>query len=690
MAVKLEFRIIAPVLLILIAGWFMRLVDVPFWQLDTDLAYIHGEPLLKGGDGYYYLDLARDLLAGNYHQTEQLGRVSHTLTREPYPPLPTVLIAWLAKAHAISLRLSATLMGPLLGPLLALPLFALGRYFGGAIMGVTAALLGICSPFYLQRSSFAWFDTDILNTTLLLALCYCFLRFTFAKQKQGGSFLLVATVVYFLFLWWWDQAFTQITLIFVTLGLLGWFIRRPKGNELGWFLGCNGVALVGAILLKGGEAFARIPERALDIIFFLNANALDDFPNPALSISELSVPSFTKIIESTTGDGITFTLAVVGLGLLFYKQPKGCLFLAPIIFIACLGFSALRFLIFLSPVLALGNGYLISTMWHTWGERFPKLLKFALFFIVILMAASSVFHNTATVVPSYSSEVVAAIEEIKTLTPANAIIWSWWDIGHLIRYWSQRQVISDGHVDFDVLYTYLPLTVNNRRLAANFMRFYVKHGQAGMTQVFLAANGDKHAGMTLVKRIMAAGPVKARQILATTKLQTLPSLTTTTQWFDFFFPTATPPIFLYIPGFVNNNVYWWFWYGSWNFGKQGGIHPNFLQRKFGPENADNTTKKADIDSENGVLMLQNRSIPLKTIAMITNSGLHQQHYNKNGYILLRYKDLDFEIVTDKLVVESVYGQLFLLQHANIEDYFQLVKKSGIKNQLWKVLPDPLH
>jgi len=76
-----------------------------------------------------------------------------------------VIAAGLAKITPFSLNWIGAVLPALLGLLLALPLYALGRFYGGPAMGLTAVLMGLLSHYYVYRSSLGWFDTDCMNVT---------------------------------------------------------------------------------------------------------------------------------------------------------------------------------------------------------------------------------------------------------------------------------------------------------------------------------------------------------------------------------------------------------------------------------------------------------------------------------------------------------------------------------------------
>ena len=96
-------------------------------------------------------------------------------------------------------------MPAVLGPLLAIPLYLLGRFYGGPVMGFIAALMAMVYPFYIHRSNIGRFDTDCMNVVFATSSVYLYLRFAVCQNLKRYIYFLFGLIVFFLFLWWWDQ-----------------------------------------------------------------------------------------------------------------------------------------------------------------------------------------------------------------------------------------------------------------------------------------------------------------------------------------------------------------------------------------------------------------------------------------------------------------------------------------------------
>lgn len=687
-------------LLIIVFGWLLRLEDLGDWQNHSETAFYKGEPLLRGLDGYFYLTLARDQLEGNYakmRQSERTG-LQHTLPRAEIIPAASAIVAFIASYTELSERWAAVLLAPILGPLLAIPLFFIGRILGGTSMGLTAALLGISAPGFVERSELGWFDTDSLNVLFMLMLSYLFMGFVGAKPDRGRGYIVAAVFVYGGFIWWWDQAYAQITAIFVFLLAMTWILcQRPRHGERLLFFALMVVACAMLFFLKG-ETIMRAPlNQFIEPIKLVVKNAPSEFPNVGITITELLAPPYQKIIINTAGGVIPFVAGVIGLILLFLRRPREIALLMPCLVLGLWGgFAAQRFMIFLGPMLALGSGFLVSCIWRKWGARCGLYLLIGLSALVLMFAISANLRNyqTTYLPTSLPVELAEGLERIQLTTPENAIIWSWWDFGHPIRYWSRRQPINDGHIEDGgerMTYSALPLATNNQRLAANFMRFYATHGQAGMAVVYRAVGGDKSRGFALIKQIMAAGPQHTDSILTQAQLsQPPPSFPSGSfaSWQSFFFPNNALPVYLLLPAHLRKLSYWWFWFGSWSEQHHQGHHPirvefiNLIEKDGSFTNAD-----LQVNITTGVVQHQDEHLQLDHLAVHDGSRFkHYPYSHGSGLTMLILKPLDAGILMDKQLAQSVFSQLYFFNDTTAK-YFRPVLVHGLIYQLWEVLPD---
>ncbi|MBF0381345.1 MAG: hypothetical protein HQL69_10025 [Magnetococcales bacterium] len=690
-------------LLILVFGWLDRVDQFSSWLLKPEVAFHNQAPLLQGFDGYFYLNLSRDVAKGTYYteQKKELLKVQHTFPRPEYAPLLPVVIAKLSKLTSYSLIWVAVLLPAFLGPLLAIPLYLLGRYFGGAIMGLSSALLGVFSPYYVLRTSLGWNDTDILNVTLLFLLSFCFLQFTKQKTEQKHVWLVAGLTIYTIFIWWWHTATAQVTVIFLFFVFMAEVYLRQQ-NKSNWAI-LAATAIASLLILsywKGVGFLASIPSNLFDyLMFFFQAKSDTFFPNIALSISELSKPGLSNIVNSTSGGLIFFLISVIGIILLFWLRFRdGALYLLPILGFSMVGvFINGRFLVITAPFLALGLGFALTLIWQRWSLKHFRVLA-PIILLIVFAAQYSRFQRISEnpIYPHHvKSKAAEGMEKIKEFTPQNSIIWNWWDNGYPLEYWSNRQVIANGNIDKHsgdhITYISLPLATTNQRLAANFMGFYAKHGRQGMNTLFKATNDDIHLGIELVKKICGAGPKQAQKIIEDAKLTPQPGLNSVTDWLEFFFPHDTVKIYLFMRYRLIRVVKWWHKYGNWDVQKNDGPSHLFIHLKGAKKN-----KHGDLYDEDGELQLSIKDGKItNSLARIVNKlrgnkeKFKKLNFNNTPSLtILEHKASKQFYFMNRSVSQSNAMQLFILNKSD-SGYFTQTFNNGLDYQLWEVHPDQI-
>ena len=189
--------------LVLTIGFTVRFEDIRDWNAHPEWALYEGEPLIIENDGYRYLRYSRDLLEGTYDVVDDKRNAPHGAKRSFPPPLLSLVAVGVAKISPLSLNWLGVVLPPLLGVLLAFPVYGLGRFYGGPITGLMAALLSLLSLEYLYRSSLGWFDADCMNVTWATGGVYCFLRFGVDTGKRRYFYLIGGFIISGLFRWWW-------------------------------------------------------------------------------------------------------------------------------------------------------------------------------------------------------------------------------------------------------------------------------------------------------------------------------------------------------------------------------------------------------------------------------------------------------------------------------------------------------
>ncbi|MBI5557281.1 MAG: hypothetical protein HY885_06550 [Deltaproteobacteria bacterium] len=686
---------IAGLLLVMALGLFLRLEDLAAWKSEPERAFYQGEPLVTTHDGFFYLSLARDLVDGTYDPVDKKRAVPDTAVRPPIPPLLSVMTAGLHKVFNFSYNWIGVLLPPVLGILLALPMYLLGRFYGGPVMGMTAAATALLSEYYMGRSTLGWYDTDSLNVTFPMACAYCFLSFGVVEGMKRYWYLLAGLVNFVFFIWWWDSApeiVAGICLGPLFLALV--FFYRPSRREGLYFFAVLSVCILAVLYRLGFDYPIRIFNQVMGQFGYISFQEAGAFPNMSITVSEQERTGLMEIVRGTTTNLVSFILAWVGFFWLAIRKPKHSIFLLiPFVLSLLSIFYARRFLIFMAPVNALGLGFVVAQVWGTrqkWkicGYIAPALF---LFFTVPPFVTAMSKVNW----PKFHPLTVTGMDLAGKQTPDDAVVWAWWDMGYPLRYWSQRGTISDGtyHGGELAVYNAIPFATNDFRLAANFMQFYVARGSNGISQLITALGGNKPRSLTFIKEVLAAGPEKGREIITAESLLAQGEWRNTDDWLRFFFPPDPKPLYLFLESRLIVTDYWWYWLGTWDIAKQEGLH-RFYKPYTNVEITDKYARNAkglDVDLVEGFATIEGKKFQLKDVILRGQGDQFKRHnFHDKGINFEVFLPVNYAVLSDLDIAESVFNKLYLRHIGPKEEYFRPVNLLTPAYQLWVVKGDQL-
>lgn len=677
-------------LLIVALGLLLRLEDLRDWKQEPQRVFHQGEPLIRTMDGYYYLYLARELLAGTWKEGFiEPWRCLQAESQAPaFPPLLSLITAAVSHGTGIPLIRAAVYLPPLLGVLLVLPVFFLGRHLGGTICGLLAALFAGTSSYYLYRSSLGFFDTDILNVTFTVTITLFFILFALNRSRRRYLHLALALVTSLLFfLWWRPYAVTALVLtIFVAAMVL--FFRNAMVKEkmvaavlllllilvplAGLFFGGQGLAPIGRLFQTG---LARI------VNYAVSAEAWHD-QDVVLSISELQRPSFAFVVESVAGGPLLFAAGLGGILLLLIRKPRQALLLAAPL---ALGFISLlagrRFLIFLSPFFALGAGFLAAELCRLLrGRRRWWYGALLLAGFTALSLPSIRLGMSKTYWPSIHPAVAGGLEHLASL-PDDTVVWNWWDNGLPLAYWSRQCTLADNMQLGNVFYQAWPLATDSPAVAAGFMHFYIKRGDRGM-DLLLEQFGDWDQVFQFIDEMYQRGPEASLLHLRNLRLTPLIG------WYKYMFPRQSLPLYLYLDGEMTKTAYWWYWYGTWNYAKREGIHPTVRGFAGLRSSADAISAPGlAIDRESGILVADDMQTTLSRVVDISKKMMVARDYPGGSDLQFEfYHPARFGLLHSTGFGDSLFNQLFIRQMYDPASFRPVVLASPVL-QVWEVVRD---
>lgn len=671
------------IVILLLALW-VRMDDLIAWQRQPQRAFYHQRPILINFDGYYYLSLARDLMRHTYAPSDPLRGVPEAQPRPWPPPMISVLAAAAASLTHSALDWIGVLLPPLLGLMLALPLYLLGRLYGGTMMALVATAAGLYAPYYVYRSSLGWFDTDCLNVALAFLVTYLLIRFGLETRRRRFLFLVGALMLSGLFLLWWDQARAVVLLICLSpLLIVVVLFYRPRGRERRVAIGTAAAIIVATMLWIGPRAMTTPFQKAGGALNYISKTQAGAFPNTGLSVFEQKRLGFEDLIEKTTGHLIPFLIGILGLGWLFFRQKKTAAPLLLLFILGCFSFLfARRFLIFLNPFITLGLGFVCQQLWDL-RKKWPYLSLAAPAVAVGLCLFPARASLAKIYWPKEIPPLIEGMDRLAQNSTADAVAWAWWDHGYPMLYWSERATINDGslHSGIRTVCNALPLMDQSQQSAANFMRFYASKGIRGLKQLFDAL-GSPDRGMRLIQKVMAAGPRNADHPISEA------GLSPAAQWRDFFFPSDRRDIYLFLDLRLARTTYWWSWFGTWDPALKDGRHAQFKLIR-------NCSRQGDrikgpglaADLAGGRVTYNGRSYPLSET--IIREGARQSrtaYRTPSGLVLVLQKDTGICALMDPSFAGSLFNRLYMLD-APDPIYFSLVAQRYPYYQIWKVTAD---
>ncbi len=571
-------------------------------------------------------------------------------------------------------------------------------------MGLTAALTGILSVQFVNRTKLGFFDTDCMIVFFSMAATWCFFEFGFDKKRTRYFWFVGGMVVYGLFLWWWHMAIQVVTIIcmFPLMTALAFFYRPPKKEGL-IFASCLVAGFLLFLTSAGWEYPVVFAKDFFKLLGFVAGADAGLFPNASGDISELQKPPLAEIIGLTTANMLVFLLACIGLGTFIYEKRKESLFLATPLMLACFTFLfGNRFLIFFAPVIALGLGYLVKRIELLLASKvpYPKLILVAL---VLLSIWPAWRRDTVALAGPIVINTLAGIKQARASVPEDAVLWSSWNVGYPLMYYASLRVIGDGQSleGERMVYANLPLASTDQQLSANFIQYYVKHGMKGLNRFYKQTDGpDK--GLPLLKKVLAAGPEQGQKIvemaLESGEIQPSLELSHIHEWMAFFYPRDNPPIYIMLHKEMTKSSRW-FWYGKWDPVTQSSSEaiykPFFSLSAKGDRIQDasgldfkrekggrfNVTVEGKTGSYQLTHLLEHTGLKVETLDYKLDQtraaqGLRFEWVRTAGYGAMMSPDL----------AESVFNRLFI-RHSASPAYFRHKKLGMPSYQLWQVLGD---
>ncbi|RUM58752.1 MAG: hypothetical protein DSY53_04205 [Persephonella sp.] len=443
----------------IIIGLFIRFDDIKFWDKYKDKFYLDdGRPILTSIDGYYFARYGKEYKEGIYKagETDPLRFVPDNINRldnEKYDikieyPDPIPLESWiggiLSKITNLPIENIAFYLTPILAVLVVIPVVLIFRnIFNLYITGYLGALTTVLSLTYLSRTSVARFDTDSLNLFFPFMIAFFLLKvLDESRKKLKYLYSFLAGIFLYLYYWWYghsDLVFVIFS-VYVVVLIVSKFKNINKTDLISLliiFLLANPL-----VLLQGMNPFISKLIN-FSIYYVSNANL---YPTAYTSIAELTNYPIDKLAEITIGNIVLFFIGIIGSIFFFVKNWKRALLILPLFLIGLMAFkNGHRFVMYLAPFIGIGLGFIFDFLITFFREEKRRKVLVVLTILLTIFTPTLALNSIKHVeTPKLKKEYIEAFEYFKNNTPKNSWIWSWWDFGYAIQFYSERPTFMDG------------------------------------------------------------------------------------------------------------------------------------------------------------------------------------------------------------------------------------------------------
>ena len=629
--------------LTLLLSLAVRLHFYSIWLDHPGVAYFDQTPLLLQSQGYAALWQVHEYL-------EPTG-IAPTDASDPafWPELGPGFLSPFAAMTALLTRVLAwspedlaLLLPALMGSLLILPLFILGRGFKGWRCGLVAALLGAVAPHLVLRSTVGVFSPD--PGTLFLAVA-CAALFLFPKRGGRLGLCLVSGLFLWLLLFFWEPD-PVLAALLVAPPLLASMLRPPtKGPK------------------TAVKCLPTLVSVALVSLLFHQLRA------PHMGRG-LNAPIFHSLLSGSWPAILWLCVGVCALLVFFHRYGLRSLYFGGFVLAAIWAAPLERGLAFLSPALAVALADVCVTLWNR-GRR-PAIL---LLVFLLGVECLAVFQVSGSAAPEVGAESLRAMSALGARTPENTVIWTSERLAWPMLCYARRRVITtrdDALPDWVIA---LPLALNSQRQAAGWMRFIAVRGKSGLDNALPMFGKDEDASLDRLLARLGMG------------------VGVTPEPGDFLFPVLRAPLCLFLDSRTMMG-------GRWleaaahkipEFAmterrvllfQDATLHGDELQGRLLDGSLESAPFLADLDK--GVVRFERGELQLSTFMLLSSSQWRQQDYRATGLVLGYNDRFHGGVMSGVEVTHTVFHRLFVAQE-NDKALFRLVARIPWRAQCWLVL-----
>lgn len=444
-------------------GFFLRMgnafFDDPLYTDENGLQYF------QESDSYYNYRLTENIVSGGHMGDAVIDGMPWDLHSYyppgvplDYPPLlpimASTLYALISAVAPVSLREICLLMPAFTAPLAGIVCFIIVRKFYGNFPGFMGGILIVSAPFYLIKTVYGFYDTDMLIITIPLTALLFLVE---ADCSEKNRILLSSCAGLFLFLFsvTWSGWQIMFYIIFAAFLVCMVVFRNSENMKdiLEVFIPAFVVLFVLLIVLNRLELIKLFmgPLRLPD---FMNHSLWYPWPDSYATVAELQPASPDKILRYISP--LLIIMGALGIPLYFIRGRDSAQEILIIIISlwvltgVLMLMKGVRFIMFLIPPLSISAGILTGMVTEYSSNTFKKI-KMLASSIVIALVLVQVFISwgmLGDLKPGYDDYFEESAKWIAENTSTDSVIVTEWSYGHFYTSQADRPVLYDGRLAY--------------------------------------------------------------------------------------------------------------------------------------------------------------------------------------------------------------------------------------------------
>ncbi|MDI9615497.1 STT3 domain-containing protein [Methanothermobacter sp.] len=447
--ISADRRTLVLMLVIFSAGFALRAGAIATVQGIYSESY--SQPYMYDMDSYYNLRLASNLLEHGNLSEDGWDRYSYYPPGVPldYPPLLAyvTILVYMILSPLTGLTDLAFWLPAFIAPLAGVLVFALARSLDcDELSSAAAGLLAVSVPFYFMRTVPGFYDTDMFNLVLPLAVV---LSLQVSLKEGSWRYAVLGGVFMALYSTAWNGWQILYCLIVVAVILFRNLRRREPIILLLVSTALIEVLAPGSIISILSGAL-RIPG---------GVSSAYPFPNPYANITELQRPDLADAVIAL-GPGLLLA-GITGFRALIRDHRKSVLL--PLLSLwtvtgAVLMVWGIRFSEIAAVPLLVTSALFLSDIRRTEirslgsmnlsDPQFRRVFHVAVAAMVVLPSFLICIESYSALHPRVNDDLMAAADYIRENTSSGTVVICNWVHGHFFAFMAERPVNFDGRLAY--------------------------------------------------------------------------------------------------------------------------------------------------------------------------------------------------------------------------------------------------